>query len=750
MTKYLILILFSVVFIQHSTTAQTPKQWERHGDKALDEKDFYGAAHYYYKAVIQDSSDLDIFWKYAEALRQYNNYNAAADAYKEVFYLDKKDGYPLALFYWALMVKQTGDYPTAKKKFEQFNKIYHQRDYFAEKAEQEMGSCQWATEHQNDSVSTNLQHINFGVNTFDSEFGARLVDDTTLYYSSLRFDTLKTKALDKKTTAQLLTFQSNGEAAEWNDADTVNQQFLDPTFSFTNVAFDSSGNTMYYTHCNDNGCFIYSSEWNGVNWEEGESVSRTININGYNSTQPFVAYTADKTYLLFATDRERGGEGGYDIWSAEIRDNGKLARARNVKTINTPGNEVTPFYDSTTQSLYFSSDWHNGFGGFDIFKSTGNIAKQEEPENLLHPFNSPANDLYYNHITPPEHGVFVSNRTGAYAIKDETCCNDIYFFQKDSVQTPPPPELPKDTLPEITETDTNTVIPVEKTRIPDFLPITLYFDNDYPNPRSNQATTTANYADLVANYMTKNQEYVDQSENTNLSVFFDFTVKKGWDQIQTLTDSLYKYLQEDYTIHLGVRGYASPLAKSDYNDRLSSRRIASVVNYLHKAQGGKLAPYLNSGQLQFHELEFGEHLASKKVSDDRLDKKLSVYSLQAALERKVEIAFVHFSKKEESAPILIFENEYVDFGEMELGTEQSFDFVFHNVGNDTLQLESVEASCGCTVPEYSEELIAPGEEGKITAVFSARGIPGVQLKTITVKVAGVRNDYKLYIKAIGK
>jgi len=91
-----------------------------------------------------------------------------------------------------------------------------------------------------------------------------------------------------------------------------------------------------------------------------------------------------------------------------------------------------------------------------------------------------------------------------------------------------------------------------------------------------------------------------------------------------------------------VRGYASPLAKSDYNKNLSLRRIESLVHYLERWDSGALLPYLNGtaangGRLFIERSPCGKSTADASVSDRLDDLRHSVYSVGAAKERRIEI-----------------------------------------------------------------------------------------------------------------
>lgn len=73
-----------------------------------------------------------------------------------------------------------------------------------------------------------------------------------------------------------------------------------------------------------------------------------------------------------------------------------------------------------------------------------------------------------------------------------------------------------------------------------------------------------------------------------------------------------------------------------------------------------------------------------------------------------------------------------DFGVVIQGEKVSYMYTFTNIGKSTLVISSVHASCGCTVPKYDTEPIAPGKSGKIEVIFDSNGRTGLQNKTLTV------------------
>ncbi|MES3017113.1 MAG: DUF1573 domain-containing protein [Bacteroidota bacterium] len=84
------------------------------------------------------------------------------------------------------------------------------------------------------------------------------------------------------------------------------------------------------------------------------------------------------------------------------------------------------------------------------------------------------------------------------------------------------------------------------------------------------------------------------------------------------------------------------------------------------------------------------------------------------------------------APVFKFVKESYDFGQITDGEKVSYDFKFTNIGKTPLIVTSATATCGCTVPDYPKEPIAPGAEGVIKVVFDSTGKPGMQNKVITI------------------
>lgn len=112
--------------------------------------------------------------------------------------------------------------------------------------------------------------------------------------------------------------------------------------------------------------------------------------------------------------------------------------------------------------------------------------------------------------------------------------------------------------------------------------------------------------------------------------------------------------------------------------------------------------------------------------------------------KKVEASAV----EEEGKPVFSFNEESFDFGQIEEGTVAKHDFVFRNTGDAPLIITNAAGSCGCTVPEWPREPIAPGEEGTIHVEFNSQGRTGNQQKQVTINANTAPNTKVLKISAM--
>jgi hypothetical protein len=96
---------------------------------------------------------------------------------------------------------------------------------------------------------------------------------------------------------------------------------------------------------------------------------------------------------------------------------------------------------------------------------------------------------------------------------------------------------------------------------------------------------------------------------------------------------------------------------------------------------------------------------------------------------------------------MAFEQETIDYGTVEFKADGGREFVFTNNGTKPLIITNCAGSCGCTVPTWPREPIAPGAKGVI-AVKYATDRPGAFTKTVTVTANIAETAKVLTIKGI--
>jgi hypothetical protein len=383
--------------------------------------------------------------------------------------------------------------------------------------------------------------------------------------------------------------------------------------------------------------------------------------------------------------------------------------------------------------LYFSSDWHHGFGGFDIFKSVGENTNFGTAENLGLPINSSINDLYFSYNYDNENGYFTSNRED-FEKENSTCCTQLYYF-----------ELPKekhDSLHVVQHKEIEKIKALKN--LNDYLPITLYFHNDEPNPRTKDTLTTLDYIETYKSYVELTSKYqaeysADLDSNKakkakqEIVGFYENHIDKGVEDLDLFTELLAPELEKGDALTLKIKGYASPLAKGDYNRNLTLRRISSLINHLHEYDEGNIKQYIDDKTLDFIKIPYGEVKSDGTVSDNFHDQKNSVYSIKAMKERKIEILAAEYSEAFKPNPEISFDTDFHDFGEVKKGEKVQYIFKFRNTGKQPLEIYNVESSCECTIPMLSKTTYEPDELGEIIVEYNAANKPtGIDKKEVLI------------------
>ena len=100
--------------------------------------------------------------------------------------------------------------------------------------------------------------------------------------------------------------------------------------------------------------------------------------------------------------------------------------------------------------------------------------------------------------------------------------------------------------------------------------------------------------------------------------------------------------------------------------------------------------------------------------------------------QKLDTNSIETDQNSNKEPAISFNNKIWDFGTITDGEVVEHTFRFTNTGTKDLVISSASASCGCTIPEWPKEPIAPGEKGEIKVEFNSNGKKDMVTKDITI------------------
>lgn len=425
-------LLCSIVF-----GACTYTQKVKDGDFAYDRKQYAVAVDLLQSEYKKAKSRLEKGKKAYLLGESYNALNKPASA-SDWFKTAYDNGYGVdALREYAFTLKAREQYTEAMKAFKELGiEIGSPYEY-----RREMAACKVALGWQKDKRRAyTVTPGNF--NSHGADYAPTLYKNRTLVFTSDRSastgdDTYNWTGGDF---SDLFIADLKTQSVEAFDAQ-INSPYNEGT-----AIFNENYTEMYFTRCfgdkkEDNFCKLMVSKRSGDRWNVPAVVGFVQ--EGINYGHP--ALSNDGERLYFSCNSTEGW-GGYDIWVSERTAEGWDEPKLMGRSINTTGNEKFPYVDGDT--LYFSSDFHPGLGGLDVFKTWQMDNGAWVPvKNLKPPINSGYDDfgiiIDHEGTTDGEVlqvGYFSSNRP------EGTGNDDIYKFEKRVL-----PPLPKKPDPPVVE-----------------------------------------------------------------------------------------------------------------------------------------------------------------------------------------------------------------------------------------------------------------------------------------------------------
>lgn len=347
-------------------------------------------------------------------------------------------------------------------------------------------------------------------------------------------------------------------------------------------------------------CQIYYCDYDNGQWGDIKNAGDQVNDPSSWTSQPTIS--SDGQTLYFASNRP-GGHGKCDIWESTKDADGNWGQAVNLgDTINSAGNELSPFIHTDSHTLYFSSDRPGGVGGFDVYYSRmDSTGKWSTPKNLGYPINSTGDEI----------GFFVSTdgKTGYFGSDDPSHTNgesmggkDIYQFALYPAARPEKVALVRGAI-----TDNNgnplTGATVSITNTKTHKPAAVMSD-----------TTNASFTAVVLE--SKKQQYVvtvnkqgyafnsgvitDKDTFTGKPTQLDFDMqpvssggnyvlndiyyKSNSAQLESISiavvEQFAKYMKANPGIKVKIAGYTDNIGSNQANQELSSNRASTVMQAL--------------------------------------------------------------------------------------------------------------------------------------------------------------------------
>lgn len=364
------------------------------------------------------------------------------------------------------------------------------------------------------------------------------------------------------------------------------------------LSISPDGRTAYFTRCNARdgygSCDLYYSERIGKRWTEPKNMGPTVNSSSWDS-QPTIA--SDGRTLFFVSNR-RGGKGKNDIWYTYRKDNDKWTKPISLdSTINTPGNDMYPFIHPSNTSLYFSSDYHLGMGGFDIFYSNIVDGKFTPAQNIGYPINTSSDETSFIVSPSGKKAIFSTS------LKDGIGGKDLYEFDLYEKAQPTPvvymkgktfdkfTNKPLAVNFEVKDVDKNTLIASSSSD-----PLTGEYLVVLPLGATYALNAWAeSYLFYSENFQLKdisnsNSSQKDvylipivEGESVVLNnIFFETNDYSLLPNSQSELNILLELLEKNRNIVIEISGHTDNVGSQEYNLELSSKRANSVKTYLEE------------------------------------------------------------------------------------------------------------------------------------------------------------------------
>ncbi len=433
--KNLTTLLF--ILIMSVSSAQVDK-YLRKGSRALERNKLEKAKANYLKAYHLDSTAYEANVALGYVISQYMfKYEEALPYLERALLKTPTDTFPDLLYSLATCYQHIGEFKKAQILLDNLlvkaTQDKEQDKVYILDLEKRKKDCIYAENNKASGYNKKKYVGNLGpkINTELPEYVPVITAKNELLFTSRRkdFKKEKTSGIDDKYIENIYISQLNNSKPQAVKTYSISKEVLKTKprkWPLSIISISSDGKLMYIFQKNK----VYELIVNDSK-QKAIPLSKNVNIDYY---QNHATVSKDGKMLLFTSEDERGN-GGLDIYKSMKGNDGNWGVPENLgKTINTEHDEDSPYLSDDGETLYFSSKGHEGYGNYDIYKSTLTKGKWSVPENLGQPINSSGNDIFMVESDNMTSGYFSSYRKGGYGDMDIYKITQLDKFNKECTE----------------------------------------------------------------------------------------------------------------------------------------------------------------------------------------------------------------------------------------------------------------------------------------------------------------------------
>jgi outer membrane protein OmpA-like peptidoglycan-associated protein/tetratricopeptide (TPR) repeat protein len=405
--------------------AQDFKDLINKGDKLYAKSEFDGALELYRKAESAQPNNPSVQLKIGLTYLSTTSYKFKALPYLVKAYTAQPTIDPLIDYYLGAAYQVTHEFAKAREHFELFKK---KNKRMSDIAQHKIDEC-----IRGDSLVTNateaiIENVGKTVNSPFHDYAPLIYPDGSAMIFTSNREAPVSPDRPKPPMNFEDTYISMRTDDHWSTPKPISPEVnVEQHDAAASISHDGRYLFLYYEEGYGD---IYMSEKVNGEWTKPIALNANINTMHWETS---ASMSADGRKLYFSSNRP-GGYGELDIWMSTKDGKGDWGKPVNLgPSINTPGNEDSPFIHQDGVTLYFGSDAHPGLGNTDIFRSEFKDGKWGVPINMGYPVNSADYDNYFVISKDKKDGYFASVR------EDGLGETDIYFIH---FLDPKPKEVP--------------------------------------------------------------------------------------------------------------------------------------------------------------------------------------------------------------------------------------------------------------------------------------------------------------------